>query len=129
MRIVKRTASLLGYALVAAATLKAPAQVYSPIVTRQGGVDTSDLHRMADDIVRNAHAETPRQKAEAIWRYFLTDGRFVRPGIFYHIAGWSYEEPMGEVLDPIKLLNTYGFGLCYQDAPLLQATWEAAGFR
>ncbi|MGI4852494.1 MAG: hypothetical protein ACRYF4_00440 [Janthinobacterium lividum] len=103
------------------------AQVYSPVVVRAGAVDTSDMHRMAAGIVRNAHAETPREKAEAIWRYFLTDGRFVRPGIFYHIPGWAYEEPMGEVLDPVKLVNSYGFGLCYQDAPLLQATWEAAG--
>ena len=58
---------------------------------------------------------------------FLTDGRFVRPGVFYHIPGWAYEEPMGEVLDPVKLVNSYGFGLCYQDAPLLQATWQAVG--
>jgi hypothetical protein len=35
---------------------------------------------------------------------------------------------MGEVLDPIKLLNCYGFGLCYQVAPLLEALWEAGGF-
>ncbi|WP_263418113.1 hypothetical protein [Terriglobus albidus] len=105
----------------------AGAQVYSPTIVREGAVDTTDLHRMAEGIVQNAHAETPRQKAEAIWRYFLTDGRFVRPGIFYHIPGWAYEEPLGEVLDPVKLVNSYGFGLCYQDAPLLAATWEAAG--
>lgn len=103
------------------------AQVYSPTVLRDGAVDTSDMHRMAESIARNAHAETPREKAEAVWRFFLTDGRFVKPGMFYHIPGWSYEEPMGEVLDPIKLVNSYGFGLCYQDAPLLQATWQALG--
>ena len=118
---------LLLAAIVAPPLSSVRAQVYSPMVLREGAVDTSDLHRMAEGIVRNAHAETPRQKAEAIWRFFLTDGRFVRPGMFYHIPGWSYEEPMGEVLDPIKLVNSYGFGLCYQDAPLLQAMWEAAG--
>lgn len=112
---------------LASAMFSSPAQVHSPLVVREGAVDTSDLHRMAEGIVRNAHAETPRQKAEAIWRYFLTDGRFVQPGVFYHIPGWSYEEPMGEVLDPVKLVNSYGFGLCYQDGPLLAATWEAAG--
>lgn len=119
--------SILFAAMLPPAVLSVPAQVYSPVVVREGAVDTTDLHRMAEGIVRNAHAETPLQKAEAIWRFFLTDGRFVRPGMFYHIPGWSYEEPMGEVLDPIKLVNSYGFGLCYQDAPLLQATWEAAG--
>src|SRR5213078_2561656 len=68
------------------------------------------------------------EKAEAIWRFFLTDGRFVKPGIFYHIAGWAYEEPRGEVLDPVKLLNSYGFGLCYHIAPLLESMFKAAGF-
>jgi hypothetical protein len=36
-----------------------------------------------------------RVTAEAIWRFFLTDGRFVKPGMIYHIAGWAYEEPAG----------------------------------
>ncbi len=49
--------------------------------------------------------------------------------MFYHIAGWAYEEPVGQVLDPIKLLNSYGYGLCYQDGPLLEATYDAGGFK
>ena len=53
----------------------------------------------------------------------------MKPGFFYHIAGWTYEEPFGEVLDPIKLLNSYGFGLCYHIAPLLEAVYEAGGFQ
>ena len=32
------------------------------------------------------------------------------------------------MLDPLKLLNSYGFGLCYHIAPLLEAVFEAAGF-
>src|SRR4029078_10802963 len=63
-----------------------------------------------------------------IWRFFLTDGRFVKPGFWYHIAGWAYEEPKGEVLDPVKLLNSSGFGLCYHIAPLLESVFEAGGF-
>jgi hypothetical protein len=97
-------------------------QVVSPRVLVKDQIDTSDLKAFAEGIYRSAGAVTPRQKAEAIWRFFLTDGRFVTPGFWYHIAGWAYEEPGGEVLDPIKLLNSYGFGLCYQVAPLLQAT-------
>ena len=60
---------------------------------------------LAKGIYEEASAITPRKKAEAIWRFFLTDGRFVKPGFWYHIAGWAYEEPKGEVLDPIKLLK------------------------
>jgi len=106
----------------------AAAQVYSPKVLREGQPDASNLHALANDIYQQAGAHTPRERAEAIWRFFLTDGRFVKPGFWYHIAGWAYEEPLGEVLDPVKLLNSYGFGLCYQIAPVLEAVWRAGGF-
>jgi hypothetical protein len=104
------------------------AQVYSPTVTKAGQVDATSLDSLTHGIYEQASAVTQRQKAEAIWRFFLTDGRFVKPGFWYHIAGWAYEEPKGEVLDPIKLLNSYGFGLCYHIAPLLEAVFEAGGF-
>ncbi|HZU25970.1 MAG TPA: hypothetical protein VFA04_10630, partial [Bryobacteraceae bacterium] len=92
-----------------------------------GQPDSTDLHQFVHTIYANAHAATPREKAEAIWRFFLTDGRFVPPGFWYHIAGWAYEEPKGEVLDATKLLNSYGFGLCYHIAPLLEAMFDAGG--
>src|ERR1035438_10715674 len=103
-------------------------QVYSPKVLLKGQPDASDLRSLAEGIYAQAAAHTPRERAEAIWRFFLTDGRFVKPGFWYHIAGWAYEEPMGEVLDPLKLLNSYGFGLCYHIAPVLEAVWKAGGF-
>jgi hypothetical protein len=103
-------------------------QVYSPKVLLKGQPDASDLRSLAEGIYAQAAAHTPRERAEAIWRFFLTDGRFVKPGFWYHIAGWAYEEPMGEVLDPVKLLNSYGFGLCYQIAPVLESVWKAGGF-
>jgi hypothetical protein len=106
----------------------AGAQVFSPRVLVKGQVDSSNLQAFVQGIYSQAGAATPRQKAEAIWRFFLTDGRFVAPGFWYHIAGWAYEEPQGEVLDPLKLLNSYGFGLCYQIAPLLESLYKAGGF-
>jgi hypothetical protein len=119
---MKRVALALGIATALTA------QVYSPRVTLKGQVDSSDLPTLVHGIYEQAHAITPRQKAEAIWRFFLTDGRYVKPGFWYHIAGWAYEEPEGEVLDPLKLLNSYGFGLCYHIAPLLEAVYDAGGF-
>jgi len=104
------------------------AQVYSPRVSVKGQPDTTNLPALAHGIFEEAAARTPRAKAEAIWRFFLTDGRFVKPGMIYHIAGWAYEEPQGEVLDPVKLLNSYGFGLCYHIAPLLESVFKAGGF-
>jgi hypothetical protein len=109
-------------------TVALSAQVYSPKLLRDGQPDSTDLTKFAAGIYAQAGAHTPREKAEAIWRFFLTDGRFVKPGFWYHIAGWTYEEPAGEVLDPMKLLNSYGFGLCYHIAPLLQAVFKAGGF-
>jgi len=114
--------------LGASLAMAASAQVYSPKVLLKNQPDASDLGKLARGIYANAGANTPREQAEAIWRFFLTDGRFVKPGFWYHIAGWAYEEPMGEVLDPLKLLNSYGFGLCYHIAPLLEAVWKAGRF-
>jgi hypothetical protein len=115
--------------VVVSAALNLRAQVYSPQITKVGQVDTTNLKTMVQQVFQQADAHTDRQKAEAIWRFYLTDGRFVKPGMFYHLAGWAYEEPVGQVLDPIKLINSYGYGLCYQDAPLLEATYDAAGFK
>ena len=103
-------------------------QAYSPTVLKAGQIDTRNVNTLAKGIYAQANAKSPREKAEAIWRFFLTDGRFVKSGFWYHIAGWAYEEPRGEVLDPVKLLNSYGFGLCYQIAPLLEAVFDAGGF-
>lgn len=104
------------------------AQIYSPQILKKGQPNTSDLSALAKGIFAEAHSKTSREKAEAIWRFFLTDGRFVKPGMIYHIAGWAYEEPFGEVLDPVRLLNSYGFGLCYHIAPLLESVFKAGGF-
>jgi len=116
--------------MVAAALLSGSvsAQVYSPLVLLKGQPDTTSLPALAQSVFQQSSARSPREKAEAIWRFFLTDGRFVEPGMIYHIAGWAYEEPGGEVLDPLKLLNSYGFGLCYHIAPLLESVFEAGGF-
>src|SRR5579885_3337887 len=121
------TFSIVRTAFIIAA-LPACAQVYSPRVLKEGQADATNLHRFVQAIYDQAHASTPREHAEAIWRFFLTDGRFVPPGFWYHIAGWAYEEPKGEVLDSTKLLNSYGFGLCYHIAPLLEALFDAGGF-
>ena len=105
------------------------AQVINPWVLSPVQPDTRSMKALASDLYRRENATTDREKALAIWRYLLTDGRFVDAEMIYHIAGWAYEEPAGEVLDPVKLLNSYGLGLCYQFAPLLEALWEGGGFK
>ncbi|MCX6622210.1 MAG: hypothetical protein NTY38_14305 [Acidobacteria bacterium] len=56
-----------------------PAQVNSPRILMQGGIDASSVNTLAQSICLKAKAKTPREKSEAIWRFFLTDGRFVPP--------------------------------------------------
>ncbi len=126
MPVISRCVAIIGLLFIV--DCEVIAQVYSPTLLVKGQVDSSNLAAFAASIYAQSGAVTPREKAEAIWRFFLTDGRFVRPGFWYHIAGWTYEEPDGEVLDPLKLLNSYGFGLCYHIAPLLEAVYEAGGF-
>lgn len=121
--------TVLAPVVIFAGSTSLRAQVYSPEVTRVGQVDTSNMTRLVQGIYRQYHATSDREKAEAIWRFYLTDGRFVKPGMFYHIPGWAYEEAVGQVLDPLKLLNSYGYGLCYQDGPLMAATYDAGGFK
>ena len=126
--VVRGFKYFLAASVICCFPIEAAAQVYSPVITKQGQVDATNLKTLARDIYVQANARTPREKAEAIWRFFFTDGRFVKPGFWYHIAGWAYEEPRGEVLDPMKLIHSYGFGLCYHVAPLLEAVWDAGGF-
>ncbi|MEA2063939.1 MAG: hypothetical protein U9P14_09600, partial [Gemmatimonadota bacterium] len=95
--------ALIFFAVMLSSIVASPAtaQVFTPWVTVKGQPDTRDLGRLTATLYENAGAETDREKAETLWRYLLTDGRFVEPGMFYHIAGWAYEEPLGEVLDPL----------------------------
>jgi len=126
---MKRLFSTLIFSLLLFFGQPISAQVYNPWVLAKGQPDTRDLRKVTEALYAQAGARTDREKAEILWRFLLTDGRFVEPGMFYHIAGWAYEEPCGEVLDPLKLLNSYGFGLCYQDGPLLESLFEAGGFK
>ncbi len=67
---------------------------------------------------------TQRQKAEAVYE-------FVR-NYRYHWAPAREGEQRGDfeygvVYDPVKLLNVYGYGYCFQTAPLLETLYQAAG--
>ncbi len=87
------TPSLRNVLLIGAASLTlVQAQVYSPRLLLADQPDASDRTRFAKGICARAGAKTPRARAEAIWRFFLTDGRFVAPGFWYHIGGWAFEE-------------------------------------
>ncbi|MBP1602026.1 MAG: hypothetical protein H6Q06_2177, partial [Acidobacteria bacterium] len=77
MRVISRCIAVLGLLLVV--DCEGGAQVYSPTLHLKGQIDSSSLAAFAAGIYAQSGAVTPRQKAEAIWRFFLTDGRFVKP--------------------------------------------------
>ena len=55
------------------AAISSIGQVYSPTLTEKGQVDATSLQSLTQGIYEQASAITPREKAEAIWRFFLTD--------------------------------------------------------
>lgn len=61
---MKRLALIL---LMAAAS---SAQVYSPRIAVKDQIDTWNVATLVGGIYGQAHAATPREKAEAIWRFF-----------------------------------------------------------
>jgi hypothetical protein len=101
--------------------------VYNPQIRLQDDLDYSNLDSLVNGLFNKYNAGTPREKAEAIWRFLLPSAEYGGQAI-YKLAGWAYEEPNGQVLDPLKLLNVYGYFLCYQVAPLAEALYDAAGF-
>lgn len=91
-------------------------------LTSDGVVDCSSVESIVAGIIKPAM--TPRQKAEAVYDFVCR--------YRYH---WSAtrEGPQrdhfeyGVVYDPVKLLNVYGYGLCFQTAAVLEALYQAAG--
>ncbi len=101
--------------------------VFNPQIRLCNDLDYSNMDSLVQGLFRKHNATTPREKAETIWRFLLTSSDYGGRAI-YHLAGWAYEEPDGQILDPLKLLNVYGYGLCYQISPVMEAMYDAAGF-
>lgn len=93
--------------------------VVNPRVRINDSLDVSSAHEVVAQIIKPGM--TDEQKAIACWRFMIDH--------YYH---WfpPYEESSPEpVRDLAKAINSYGFGPCFQNAPVLTALWEAAGFK
>lgn len=111
--------------IVAVSVLAALAQsvaaqvVVNPRITTGASVDCSSAEAVVKQILKPDM--TDEQKAVACWRFMLDH--------FYH---WypPYEDTSPEpVRDFAKAMNSYGFGPCFANAPVLTDLWEAAGLR
>ncbi len=115
---------LTAAALLAVLAAGAPAgeAVRTPRILREGQVDTSSMEAIIRGIIKPGM--TQKQKALAVYEFALEH--------MYHWAP-AREGPnpnsydYGVVYDPVKLLNVYGYGYCFQNRAVAEALWEAAG--
>ena len=97
---------------------------FSPYILADGQVDTRSLDSILAD--RRFAGKRDEDLAVALWTWLVDK----REGFYHFLAGT--EEP-GEPLtgdpvkDPLRLLNTYGYGLCGNVAMLFAALYDWAG--
>lgn len=93
-------------------------------VIAAGRVDTTSIDSILAGILRPGMDAAA--KAVAIYD-------FVRQALFHWPAPREGAHPddhvRGVVYDPIRLLNVYGYGYCFQNRAVLEALWQAAGLR
>jgi hypothetical protein len=99
---------------------------FSPYVLVDGQVDTRSFDTVLAD--KRFACKQGEELAIALWRWLVDP----KEGFYHFLAGT--EEP-GETLiadpvkDPLRLLNTYGYGLCGNVAMLFAALYDWAGGR
>ena len=93
-------------------------QVVNPRVTTDSSIDTSSAQAVVAQILRPGM--TDEEKAIACWRFMLDH--------HYHWYPPKEEDAYQDVRDFAKSVNSYGFGPCFVNAPVLTALWEAAGY-
>jgi hypothetical protein len=96
--------------------------VRTPRLVSERTVDCHSIDSIIGGIIRPGM--TPRQRAEAVYE-------FVRAYRWHWAPAVEGDDrknfEYGMVNDPVKLLNVYGYGYCFQCAPLLESLYQAAG--
>ena len=118
-----RAAVALGLAfMIAAPATWADDAVRTPRLQRAGDVDAGSVESIVATLIRSGSGQ--REKALAVYDY-------LRGHVFHW--GLAREQPdrrdfeYGVVYDPVKLINVYGYGLCFQNRAAAEALWQAAG--
>lgn len=84
---------------------------------REGAIDTSSVPAMVKSIIKPSMSD--REKAQAIWQFTTT--------YFSHsVPSW---EAANRLDNPVRLINSYGYGFCDEFAAINAALWEAAGLK
>jgi hypothetical protein len=96
--------------------------VSAPRILKEGAVDTSSVEAIIASVIKPGM--TQEQKALAVYD-------FLRNSVYHWAAPREGARPddheYGAVYDPVKLINVYGYGYCFQSRGALEALWQAAG--
>ena len=88
--------------------------VVNPWIVVNGKRDWRSIDRILDGILTDGM--TDAEKARAIWEFARTHR--------YH-----YTSADDEVKDTVKMLNVYGYTLCWDEAYTVSNLWQAAGLK
>ena len=94
-------------------------KVMAPRVTTDRSVDCHSLESIVANVC--TPAMTDQEKAVALFR-------FVRRMMFHYPQRSERLHPKDD-LDSLRLLNTYGYSLCSQQALVLVDLWRTAGIK
>lgn len=96
--------------------------VRTPRILREGQPDLSSVEAIAASLVKPGLSQA--DKAMAVYD-------FVRTHIYHWGTAKEYPDrnsyDYGVVYDPVKLINVYGYGYCFQNRAAAEALWQAAG--
>lgn len=96
--------------------------VRSPRLLLEGSPDTYDIDSIIASIIKPAM--TSEAKALAVYD-------FMRAYVYHWGTAREYPDrsnyDYGVVYDPVKLINVYGYGYCFQNRAAVEALWQAAG--
>jgi len=95
----------------------AGAQVVNPRITTDSSIDCSSAQAVVQQITKPGM--TDEEKAVACWTFMLDH--------YYHWYPPREDNVPTDVRDFAKAINSYGFGPCFVNAPVLSALWVAAG--
>ncbi|MFQ6049379.1 MAG: hypothetical protein ACE5K7_08445, partial [Phycisphaerae bacterium] len=99
--------------------------VISPRITIDGQPDYTDLKRFTDFFKKRGLAG--QDLAIAIWKHLCG----TETGVYHFneiFEGRETDYALGNVRDPLKIMNVYNHGFCGIHGPVLDGVFQAAGF-
>lgn len=105
----------------------AQARSYSPWVISEHVADTSSLEAFRQ--FSEWRDKSGQELALAVWKYFVG----TETGVFHYRPICEGTDPVTWefriIRDPIKMINTYGYGFCGAFGPTTAGLFEAMGFK